>query len=40
MIDKSLLSKTETDSIDDFRSIYDFDSAFGNVLRDSLKDTG
>jgi uncharacterized repeat protein (TIGR04138 family) len=36
LIDKKLLSKTEEDSIEDFRDVYDFESAFGNVLRDSL----
>lgn len=36
MVDKKLLSRTETDSIDDFKDVYDFKSAFGNVLRDSF----
>jgi len=36
LIDKNLLSKTGEDSIGDFRDVYDFESAFGNVLRDSV----
>lgn len=36
MIDKKILSKTETDSIEDFRDVYDFDAVFSNVLRDSV----
>jgi len=36
MVNKKLLSKTQTDSINDFKDIYDFDVAFGNVLRDSV----
>ncbi len=36
MIAKKLLSKTEEDSLNDFRGVYDFETAFGNVLRDSL----
>ena len=36
LIDKNLLSKTGEDSIEDFRDVYDFESAFGNVLRDSV----
>ena len=36
LIDKNLLSKTKEDSIGDFRDVYDFESAFGNVLRDSV----
>jgi uncharacterized repeat protein (TIGR04138 family) len=39
MIGHKLLSQQETDSIKDFNNVYDFDSAFANVLRDSvLKD--
>ena len=38
MIGKSLLSKTEADSIDDFKGVYDFNAAFGNILSDSIKD--
>lgn len=36
MVDNKLLSKTQEDSIDDFRGLYDFDIAFGSVLRDSI----
>lgn len=35
MVDKKLLSKTQEDSIDDFKEVYDFQAAFGNVLGDS-----
>jgi uncharacterized repeat protein (TIGR04138 family) len=39
MIEKKILSKTESDSLDDFKDIYDFDNAFGNVLRNfNVKD--
>lgn len=34
MVNKKILSKTEADSIEDFKNGYDFDKAFGNVLRD------
>ena len=34
MVDKKLLSKTQEDSIDDFKEVYDFQAAFGNVLGD------
>lgn len=40
MIEKSLLSKTETDSLDDFKDVYNFELVFSNVLRDSVKDIG
>jgi uncharacterized repeat protein (TIGR04138 family) len=36
MIASELLSKTEEDSIEDFKDVYDFAQAFGNVLRDSV----
>ena len=36
MVDKKMLSKTEEDSIDAFKDVYDFASAFGNVLRNSI----
>jgi len=36
LIDRKLLSKTEEDSIEDFKDVYDFEAAFGNVLRDSV----
>ena len=40
MVGKRLLSKTEEDSLNDFKDVYDFETAFGNVLRDSvIKDT-
>ena len=41
MVEWKLLSKTEQDSIEDFKDAYDFDAAFGNVLRDCvIKDRG
>jgi len=33
MIDAKLFSKTETDSIDDFKSIYDFKEAFDRAVK-------
>lgn len=40
MIEKKLLSKTEEDSIEDFKDVYDFRFAFGNVLGDiKIRDT-
>lgn len=36
MINKKILSKTEEDSIDDFKDIYDFESAFGNFFQDGV----
>ena len=32
MIEKKMLSKTESDSLDDFKNVYDFQEAFGKVL--------
>lgn len=34
MVDNKLLSKTETDSIEDFKDGYDFEAVFGNILKD------
>jgi len=34
MISAGLLSKTEADSIEDFRDVYDFKEAFSNTLKD------
>jgi uncharacterized repeat protein (TIGR04138 family) len=34
MIERSLLSKTETDSIEDFNSVFDFETAFRHVVKD------
>jgi len=34
MIDKKLLSKTETDSIEDFKDVFDFEVAFKHILKD------
>lgn len=40
MVSHQMLSKTEQDSLADFKDVYDFQEAFGNVLRDSvIKDT-
>jgi len=36
MLERKLLSKTERDSLDDFKDVYDFEAAFANVLRDSV----
>jgi uncharacterized repeat protein (TIGR04138 family) len=36
MVENKLLSKTETDSNEDFKDVYDFDVVFGNALRDSI----
>jgi uncharacterized repeat protein (TIGR04138 family) len=34
MIEKKLFSKTQEDSLEDFNAVYDFKSAFDNVLSD------
>lgn len=36
MIHKNLLSKTEGDTIADFKDVYDFEIVFANILRDSV----
>jgi uncharacterized repeat protein (TIGR04138 family) len=36
MINKGMLSRTEEDSLDDFKDVFDFQEAFANVLRDSV----
>lgn len=36
MIDKKILSKTEEDSLDDFKDIYKFESVFNNILAEQL----
>jgi uncharacterized repeat protein (TIGR04138 family) len=36
MIEKKLLSKSDEDYLSDFNSVYDFDSAFANVLADTV----
>ncbi len=36
MIEKKLLAKAQSDSLDDFNAVYDFESAFANVLADSV----
>ena len=36
MINLGMLSKTEEDSLDDFKDVFDFQEAFANVLRDSV----
>lgn len=35
MVDRNILLKTEADSPSDFKDIFDFETAFGNVLRDT-----
>lgn len=32
LIEKKIFFKTENDSIDDFKAVYDFDSAFNNAM--------
>lgn len=36
LADKKIISRTDSDSIEDFRDVYDFEAAFGNVLRDII----
>ncbi|MFA5005803.1 MAG: Minf_1886 family protein [Candidatus Omnitrophota bacterium] len=36
MIENKLFSKTEEDSIDDFKQVYDFETAFKNILQESI----
>jgi uncharacterized repeat protein (TIGR04138 family) len=36
MIEKKLLAKTESDSINDFKDVYDFKVVFSDVLRESI----
>ena len=36
MIGKKVLSKTENDSVADFRDVYDLEKTFGNILRESV----
>ena len=35
MIEKKLLAKTDTDSLSDFKEVYDFGAAFNNILRNA-----
>lgn len=37
LVDKKILSRTEADSIDDFKDVYDFKIAFSNILEDAAK---
>ncbi len=40
MVERRVLSKTGEDSLGDFKDVYDFEHAFGNVLRDCcIQDT-
>ncbi|MDD5432327.1 MAG: hypothetical protein PHO70_04995 [Candidatus Omnitrophica bacterium] len=34
MVKEKILAKTDEDSIDDFKDVYDFNDCFGNVLKD------
>jgi len=36
MVGKKVLSKTEEDSPADFKDVYDFEKAFGSILRESV----
>jgi len=38
MIEKKLLSKTDEDSLADFKAVYDFDTAFANILADCVEE--
>lgn len=38
LIDRKMLGKTETDSIEDFSDVYDFEAAFANVIENTIKD--
>ncbi|MCX5709904.1 MAG: hypothetical protein NT088_04160 [Candidatus Omnitrophica bacterium] len=40
MINKKILSKTEEDSLGDFKDVYDFEAAFSSALRDHVKENG
>lgn len=41
LVEKKILSRTETDSIDDFKDGYDFDSIFSNLWKkDIIRDLG
>jgi len=33
MVNAGLLAKTETDCLDDFKDVYDFEAEFGNILK-------
>lgn len=37
LIEKKLFLKTDSDSLSDFKDIYDFEAAFGNVLENMVK---
>jgi uncharacterized repeat protein (TIGR04138 family) len=36
MVSNKVLAKTDTDSIEDFKDVYDFEAAFGNILKDLI----
>ncbi len=36
LLETRVLSRTEQDTLEDFRNVYDFNAAFGNVVRDSI----
>jgi uncharacterized repeat protein (TIGR04138 family) len=36
LVERKILSKTDTDSIEDFKDVYDFEKTFSNTLRDSV----
>ena len=38
MVEKKILSKTEEDDIDDFKNVYNFDSAFSVALKDHVRE--
>jgi len=40
MVNKKILSKTEEDSLQDFKDVYNFEAVFSSALRDHVKDNG
>jgi uncharacterized repeat protein (TIGR04138 family) len=40
MVNKKILSKTEEDSLQDFKDVYDFEAVFSSALHDHVKDDG
>lgn len=36
MVNRNILSKTDSDSLEDFKDVYELDAVFRNILRDSV----
>ena len=36
MVNRNILSKTDSDSIEDFKDVFELDAVFQNILRDSV----